>query len=101
MKRKGFLKDICKIYSFALLLIYVFLGICANHKFYILIVPFNIVSYIEDDDDTDDGRVAADEHCTRSPSPQKDWPSHARRRTGKGKGVYCINNFLQHLPSLI
>ena len=52
------------------------------------------MSYIQDDDDTDDGRVAADVHRTRSPSPQKEWPSHARRRTGKEKGVYCIQQFL-------
>jgi len=101
LRLKGFLKDICKIYSFALLLIYIFPGICANHKFYILIVPFTVVSYIQDDDDTDDGRVAADVHRTRSPSPQKEWPSHARRRTGKEKVCTTYNSFLQHLPSLI
>jgi len=43
------------------------------------------VSYIEDDDDNDDVRVAADEHRTHSLSLQKDWPTHAMRRTRKGK----------------
>ena len=67
---------------------------CANYKFDKLTIPLYVDAYAQDDDANDNVRVAADEHRTHSPSPKKEWPSHARRRSRKGTGVYCIQQFV-------
>jgi hypothetical protein len=55
-------------------------------------LPLIAVSYL-DDDDSDDDNLPDDGRLASNPSPQKELPSHARRKKRKGHGVLCVLHF--------
>ena len=93
LRRQDYLPDICNLFS---LFLQSNLYYLRKPELYILMLSFNnAVSYLEDDD-IEFGKPLDEESTTSNPSPQKESPSHARRKKRKGNGVLCV---LQHFTT--